>query len=92
MAIPLIDYTLHDILLDDPKEAASIRRRSLHFYYDPTLKTLYRVHMTVSSSIAFLIQRHRKRLKKRTTVFAELISQVQNLKIGYTDLDIIGQL
>ena len=26
---------------DDPKEAASVRRRSLRFYYDPTLKTLY---------------------------------------------------
>ena len=39
---PLIDYTLHDILPDDPKEAASIRRRSLHFYYDPIVKTLYR--------------------------------------------------
>jgi len=37
----LIDYALHDILLDDPKEAASIRRRSLHFYYDPVVKTLY---------------------------------------------------
>jgi len=39
---PLIDYALHGLLLDDPKEAASIRRRSLRFYYDPTLKTLYR--------------------------------------------------
>jgi len=33
---------LHDILPDDPKEAASIRRRSLRFYYDPIVKTLYR--------------------------------------------------
>jgi len=38
----LIDYALHDILSDDPKEAASIRRRSLRFYYDPMVKTLYR--------------------------------------------------
>jgi len=38
----LIDYALHGLLPDDPKEAASIRRRSLRFYYDPTLKTLYR--------------------------------------------------
>ena len=40
-----IDYVLHDILPDDPKEAASIRRRSLRFYYDPIdpiVKTLYR--------------------------------------------------
>ena len=31
---PFIDYALHDILPDDPKEVASIRRRSLCFYYD----------------------------------------------------------
>ena len=37
-----IDYALHGILSDDPKEAASIRRRSLRFYYDPIVKTLYR--------------------------------------------------
>jgi len=36
-----IDYALYDILPDDPKEAASIRRRSLHFYYDPIVKILY---------------------------------------------------
>jgi len=39
---PLIDYALHDILPDDPKEAASVRRRSLRFYYDPIVKTFYR--------------------------------------------------
>jgi len=39
---PLIDYALHDILPDDPKKAASIRRRSLRFYHDPIVKTLYR--------------------------------------------------
>jgi len=33
---------LHDIFLDDPKEAASIRQRSLRFYYDPIVKILYR--------------------------------------------------
>jgi len=38
----LIDYDLHDILPDDPKEAVSIRRRYLRFYYDPIVKTLYR--------------------------------------------------
>jgi len=38
----LIDYTLHSLLSDDPKEVASIRRRYLHFYYDPIVKTLYR--------------------------------------------------
>ena len=38
---PLINYALRGILPDDPKEAASIRRRSLLFYYDPIVKTLY---------------------------------------------------
>ena len=36
-----IDYVLHDILSDDPKEAASIQRRSLCFHYDVLIKTLY---------------------------------------------------
>jgi len=39
---PFFDYALHDILLHDPKEVASIRRRSLHFYCNPIVKTLYR--------------------------------------------------
>ena len=39
---PFIDYALHVILPDDLKEAASIRRRSLHFYYDLIEKILYR--------------------------------------------------
>ena len=38
----IIGYALHDILSDDPKEVASIQRRSLRFYYDPIVKTLYR--------------------------------------------------
>ena len=38
----LIDYALQDILSNDLKEAVSVRRRSLHFYYDPIVKTLYR--------------------------------------------------
>jgi len=39
---PIIDYALHDILSDDPKEAVSIQRRSLRFYYNPIVKILYR--------------------------------------------------
>jgi len=38
---PLIDYALHGLLPDDPKEAASIRHFS-PFLLRPTLKTLYR--------------------------------------------------
>ena len=74
----LIGYALHDILSDDPKEAASIRRRSLRFYYDPIVKTLYRRSYDGILLVAFLIQRHKKCLKKRTMAYAELISQVQN--------------
>jgi len=38
----LIDYAFHDILPDDAKEATFVRQRSLCFYYDPIVKTLYR--------------------------------------------------
>jgi len=38
----IIDYALHGILPDDPKEAASIRRISTTFYYDTVVKTMYR--------------------------------------------------
>jgi len=40
---PIIDYALHDILPDDSKEAAFIRQRSPHLYYDPKVKTFYRL-------------------------------------------------
>lgn len=40
---PIIDYALHDILHEDPKEAMSIRRRLPRFRYDPQTKMLYRV-------------------------------------------------
>jgi len=39
---PIIDYALHRILPDDPREAMSIRQRSTWFYYDAVVKTLYR--------------------------------------------------
>jgi len=39
---PIVDYTLHDILPDDPKEAASIQLMSLRFQYDSVVKILYR--------------------------------------------------
>jgi len=39
--LPIIDYALHDILPDDHKKAAFIRQRSLRFYYNPVVKTLY---------------------------------------------------
>ena len=43
--------------------------------------------MTVSSSVTFLIQKHKECLKKRKTAYTELIGQVQNLKTNCTGLD-----
>jgi len=37
-----IDYTLYDILPNDPKEAAAIKKKALKFYYNAITKTLYR--------------------------------------------------
>ena len=36
-----IDYALYDILSDDPKEAAAIRRKAPKFYYNAITRTLY---------------------------------------------------
>lgn len=36
-----IDYTLYDILPDDPKEAASIKRKTAKFYHATMLQTTY---------------------------------------------------
>ena len=39
---PYINYCLFNILPDDPHEAATIRRKAIHFYYDAASQTLYR--------------------------------------------------
>jgi len=39
---PYIDYALYDILPEDPKEAAAIRRKAPKFYYNAITRTLYR--------------------------------------------------
>ena len=39
---PYIDYCLFNILPDDPQEAAAIRHKAVHFYYDAASHTLYR--------------------------------------------------
>ena len=69
----LIDYALHDILPDDLKEVASIRRSSLRFYYDPIEKYSTVAHMTVFYSVAYLILKHKRCLRKNMLVYAELI-------------------
>jgi len=37
-----INYALHDIFPDDPKEAAVIKRKAPKFYYNAITRTLYR--------------------------------------------------
>jgi len=71
----IIDYALHDILSDDLKDAASIRRRSLRFYYDPVVKTLYRRSYD-GVLLHFLTLKHKKCLKRHTMVHAGLINKV----------------
>ena len=88
---PFIDYALHGLLPDNPKEAASIRRRSLRFYYDPTLKTLYRRSYDGVLLRCLSNSEAQKVLKEAHDAYVEPISQVQNLKIDCIGLDIIGQ-
>jgi len=38
---PYIDYALHGILPDDPKEAAAIKKKAPKFYYNVITRTLY---------------------------------------------------
>jgi len=85
---PLIDYALYDILSDDPKEAASIRRRSLHFYYNPIVKTLYR-----RSYDSILLRSYDVFTQEvlKEAQYTELISQIQNSRTDYTGLDIISR-
>ena len=39
---PYINYVLYDILPEDTKEAAAIRRKAPKFYYNAITRTLYR--------------------------------------------------
>ena len=84
---PLIDYALHNILLDDPKEA---RRRSLRFYYDLIVKTLY--HRSYNGILLCCLSNSEAQevLKKDTIVYAELINQVRSSRIDCTGLGTIG--
>ena len=86
-----IDYALHGLLPDNLKESTSIRRRSLRFYYDPTLKTLY--HRSYDGVLLRCLSNSEAHevLKEAHEAYAELISQVQNLETDCIGLDIIGQ-
>jgi len=89
---PLIDYTLYGILPDDPKEAASIWRRSLHFYYDLIVMTLYRrsydgiLHRCLSNSEAQEV------LQQAHDGICGAHQAGPKLKDDCTGLDTIGQL
>lgn len=40
---PYIDYVLHGILPEDPKEASTIwKKKAVHFYYNFEIRTLYK--------------------------------------------------
>src|SRR3954471_1884772 len=41
--LPFIDYIMYNIRADDPKLAASIRKKAIHFNYNPESQTLYNV-------------------------------------------------
>ena len=74
----IIDYALHDILPNDPKEATSIQRRSPHFYYDPEVKTLYHHSYDGILLRCLSTHRHKKYSKKLMMTYAVPISQVRS--------------
>ena len=90
MAITYIDYALYDILPDDPKEVAAIRRKAYKFYYNAITRTLYRRSQDGTSSAVCHKRRHRKYSKKRMMACVELISPIRSLGIDSEDWDIIS--
>jgi len=73
----IINYVLHGILLDDPKEEAFVRWRSTQFYNDAMVKTLYphsydRLLLRCLSNLEA-----REVLKEATMTYVTLINQVQ---------------
>ena len=87
----LIDYALHGLLPDDPKEAASIRRGSLRFYYDPTLKTLYRRSYDGILLRCLSNLEAQEVLKEAHDGICGVHQPVQNLRTDCTGLGIFGQ-
>jgi len=88
---PYIDYALYDIFLDDPKEAAAIKRKALNSTTMRSQEHCIADRMMESSSIACHIKRYRKHSKRLMMVCAELTNLVQNLEIDSEDWDIIDQ-
>jgi len=83
---------LYDILPEDPKEAAAIRRKASKFYYNAITRVHYLAdYMMGSSSTACHKRRHKKCLKKHMTACVELNSLARSLGIASEDWGITGQ-
>ena len=76
-----IDYTLYDILLDDPKEVAAIKRNPLNSTTMWSQEHCITDRMMESSSIVCHTKKHMRHSKKLMTVCVELTNLVQNLEI-----------
>jgi len=81
---------LYDILPDDPKEAAAIKK-SLNSTTMRSQEHFITDRMIESSSVACHMKTLRKHSKRLTTVCVELTNPVENLEIDSEDWDIIGQ-
>ena len=73
---PYIDYALYDILPNDPKEAATIKRKAHKFYYNAITRTIYTDCMIESSFTACHIKRLKKYSKRLIMVYVELTNLV----------------
>ena len=60
---PYINYTLYDILPENPKEAAAVRRKAPKFYYNAIMRTLYR-RSHDGILLCFLLQKEAKEILK----------------------------
>ena len=71
---PYIDYVLYDILPEDSKEAASVKRKSTRFYYNEISRTLYRRSYDGILLRCLSQKEAQKDSKKPMTEHVELIS------------------
>ena len=88
---PYINYELYDILPEDPKEAAVIRRKAPKFFYNAIIRTLYHRSHDGILLCCLSYKEAQEILKEAMTVCVELINMVQSLEIDSEDWGIIGQ-
>ena len=86
-----IDFVLYDILPDDPKEAAAIRKKLIDSITMRSCRHYIADRMMESCSDAFLTKRNMEHSKKLMMVCVELINPDPNLETGSEDLAIIGR-